>query len=128
MKNGPHRRPRPSRCFDKLLNRSVSGESQEVNSMSSRPSQITATELATRCGSGEAPLLLDVRTTWEFRGSNMAGSMLHPLHQIDAERFAQEHGLQKPCAVICRSGHHAGDAAHQLVAEGMTDVRVIDGR
>lgn len=95
--------------------------------MSSRPSQITATGLAARCGSGEAPLLLDVRTTWEFRGSNMAGSMLHPLHLIDAERFAQEHGLQKPCVVICRSGHRARNAAHQRVAACTIDVRVIDG-
>lgn len=95
--------------------------------MSSKPSQITATGLAARCAGGEASLLLDVRTTWEFRGSSMAGAVLVPLHQFDAKRFAQEHGLQKPCVVICRSGHRTGNAAHQLVAAGMIDVRVLEG-
>lgn len=95
--------------------------------MHAKPPHVTATGLAALCASGEAPLLVDVRTPWEFRGSSIAGATSLPLDQLDAKLFVEKQGLHKPCVVLCRSGMRASNAAQQLAAAGMTNARVLEG-
>ena len=95
--------------------------------MPAKSSHITATDLAALSACGERPLLLDVRTLGEFRSASIDGALLVPLHQLEAGHFAEEHGIEKPCVTICRSGVRASAAAARLNAAGMTDVRVLEG-
>jgi rhodanese-related sulfurtransferase len=95
--------------------------------MTAKPLPITAADLATLSACHEMPLLLDVRTLGEFRNASIAGALLVPLRQLEPGQFAKEHGFHQPCVTICRSGVRASDAAAQLIAAGMTDVRVLEG-
>lgn len=72
------------------------------------------------------PFILDVRTPIEHREVNVPGSVLQPLHQLDAAKVRELAG-QEAVYVLCRSGNRAGQAAEKLAASGLENVHVIEG-
>jgi rhodanese-related sulfurtransferase len=75
---------------------------------------------------GEA-LLLDVRTPAEYEEIHVAGSLLHPLGDLDPGQVREHMKGKSRCLVLCRSGQRARQAADQLAAAGLAPVAVVEG-
>ncbi len=73
--------------------------------------------------------LVDVRTPVEFDEIHADGARLIPLDQISVDRLRGEVGdiAGRRIYFICRSGQRASQAAKQLAAAGVDEVRVIIG-
>lgn len=95
--------------------------------MDTAASLLSPKELAATLQSGEAPVLLDVRTPMEFREIHVEGAQLSPLDELDPAAIARQHGNAPACVVICRCGKRACNAAEKLTAAGMKNLRVLDG-
>jgi rhodanese-related sulfurtransferase len=73
-------------------------------------------------------LVIDVRTAAEFREVHIPGSLNVPLPdlgRLTSELKAQAAG--KEMVLICRTGRRATAAAEQLLNEGVTECRVLEG-
>ncbi len=83
---------------------------------------ITAAVLKSRVQSASPPILIDVRTTWEFRAGHVPGSVHIPLGRL-ASRSGEVADGQ--VVIICESGHRAYSAQAQLAGKG--DSVVLEG-
>lgn len=86
-----------------------------------------AAELSDRIQSGDAPLILDVRTQAEFEGGHIPGAIHIPHDQI-AERLAElpdDRSIE--IVVHCQTGKRADLAETVLVEAGYENVRDLDG-
>jgi rhodanese-related sulfurtransferase len=73
-------------------------------------------------------LIIDVRTAAEFREVHIPGSINVPL--ADLERFASElkaRAAGTEVVLICRTGRRATAGVEQLLNEGVTECRVLEG-
>lgn len=77
-------------------------------------------------GQFERIMLLDVRTPMEFAGESIEGSLLIPLHALEAKETAS-HLANTSCVIICKSGGRARKAAEQLKAAGAESLYVLEG-
>lgn len=75
----------------------------------------------------ENALWLDVRTPAEFSATHIEGSLLHPLHRLDAALVQGKIAEGGSCIIICRSGNRAGQAAEKLAAAGVRNLHVLEG-
>jgi phage shock protein E len=62
--------------------------------------------------------IIDVRTTSEFMGGNVAGSINIPLQEIQ-ERMDELKILKKPLVLCCASGNRSGQATQFLSQQGI---------
>lgn len=62
--------------------------------------------------------IIDVRTTSEFMGGNVAGSINIPLQEIQ-HRMDELKNLNKPLVLCCASGNRSGQASHYLSQQGI---------
>ena len=62
--------------------------------------------------------IIDVRTTSEFMGGNVAGSINIPLQEIQ-ERMDELKNLKKPLVLCCASGNRSGQATQFLSQQGI---------
>ena len=76
----------------------------------------SANALAAQIESGQAPLVLDVRTHDEFAAGHVPGAVLIPHDQLEA-RIA-ELGEPRDVVVYCRSGRRSGLVQPLLEARG----------
>lgn len=72
-------------------------------------------------------LLLDVRTPAEFEEAHIAGSVLHPLTELDPSWVRSLAAERGSVLVICRTGNRASQAAERLAAAGFPSVGVLAG-
>ncbi len=72
-------------------------------------------------------LLLDVRTPAEYAQVHVPEAVLLPLHELEPARVAALAAGKKGCAVLCRSGGRARQAAEKLRAAGVPRVAVVEG-
>ncbi len=77
-------------------------------------------ELATRAGSPEPPLILDVRNSSEYAAEHIPDSLHVPYGDIAAR--VDELPRDRQIAAICRGGKRSGLAASILQREGFEDV------
>lgn len=63
-------------------------------------------------------VVIDVRSTEEFRGGNVPGSKNVPLPEISS-KVAKLKSLGKPIVLCCASGMRSGKATRILKAEGL---------
>ena len=74
---------------------------------------------------------LDVRTAAEFEQEQLDGSVLMPLQELDAARFAQacarRQDARSPIYLLCKSGRRSGMAADKIRGFSDAEVVVIDG-
>ena len=66
----------------------------------------------------EIGTIIDVRTTAEFMGGNVAGSINIPLQEI-SKRLDEIKEMQTPLILCCASGNRSGQAAAYLKGEGI---------
>jgi len=62
--------------------------------------------------------IVDVRTTQEFRGGNVVGSINIPLQEIQA-RMGELKNLKHPLVLCCASGGRSGQATQFLSQQGI---------
>ncbi|CAN5859226.1 MBL fold metallo-hydrolase [soil metagenome] len=82
-------------------------------------------ELAAAVGSGTAPLVVDVRTSKEFRSGHIEGAMHIPLG--DLARRASEIPRDRPVATICEAGYRSSLAASVLAGAGLDSLINVTG-
>ncbi|GAB4182231.1 MAG: rhodanese-like domain-containing protein [Terrimicrobiaceae bacterium] len=85
---------------------------------------ISVKETVERMKSGG--VMVDVRTAGEYEGSHVAGSVLHPLQELNPAKV-KELSQGAPVYVMCQAGMRAARAAGQLAASGIDPVFVVDG-
>jgi rhodanese-related sulfurtransferase len=86
---------------------------------------IAPSELNTRRESGEAPVVIDVRTAEEYAAGHIPGAINIPYDQV-AERISEveaPHGV----ALYCRVGPRARKGEAALLSAGYTSVLHIEG-
>ncbi|HCL82786.1 MAG TPA: rhodanese-like domain-containing protein [Chitinophagaceae bacterium] len=66
----------------------------------------------------QGAIIIDVRTTGEYRGGHIKGSRNIPLDSIKS-KLAEIKKLQKPVITVCRSGARSGMAKSILLANGL---------
>ena len=100
-------------CIDKVI------ESVAVN-------QIKALELQNLIQlEGSAPVLLDVRESFEYQIANIENSVLIPLGQV--QQRINELNPQNEIVVICHHGMRSQQVADYLVYCGFTNVSNLVG-
>ena len=62
--------------------------------------------------------IVDVRTTEEFRGGNVSGSINIPLQEIE-NRIDELKNLKQPLVLCCASGGRSGQAHGYLAHQGI---------
>jgi rhodanese-related sulfurtransferase len=72
-----------------------------------------------------APLVVDVRTTREWREGHIEGAMHIPLGELWAR--AAEVPRTRPVATICEAGYRSALAASVLARAGVDDVTTVSG-
>ena len=91
-------------------------------------SSIDAVTLNARLGSGEQPLLLDVREPWEFGIAALAGSRNLPMGHIPATVGAWPHGSpEEEIVIICHHGVRSLQVAHFLESAGFKNLVNLEG-
>lgn len=79
-----------------------------------------------RLASGQsAPLLIDVRESWEFSSGRAKGAKNIPLSQL-GKRLG-EIPRNRDVLLICQSGHRSMNAARYLHQQGITQVVNVTG-
>jgi rhodanese-related sulfurtransferase len=83
--------------------------------------------LAARIASGEAPLILDVRTPAEFAEGHIPGAINIPHDELAGR--VEELGVERNAEVVvyCGSGRRAGLAESVLVETGFSNVHDLNG-
>lgn len=86
--------------------------------------QLSAEEVEAMIGSGNPPLLLDVREPSEYRGElgHIPGSVLVPLRELASRIGELEPHRGRPIVAICRSGVRSTTAAAMLYGLGFERV------
>ena len=86
---------------------------------------ISPQALQERIASGDAPLLLDVRTPAEFQDGHIPGAINVPHEQVASR--AAELASQNGVAVYCMKGPRARLGEQALLAAGASEVLHVEG-
>lgn len=87
---------------------------------------VTPAELKRRLDSGERPLLLDVRESWEFELARIEGSTLAPMSEL-SERVPEELEPGRETVVICHHGVRSAHVVRLLQQAGFERVENLEG-
>ena len=88
---------------------------------------ITATELKDRQSQGTAPVIIDVRETWENEESLIEGSRNIPLGELPGKLDDLEDLRDAEVVVHCKGGSRSSSAKAFLQQQGFTNVRNLIG-
>lgn len=88
---------------------------------------ITAIELKDRLAQGAAPVIIDVRETWENEESHIAGSRNIPLGELPGRVEELEALHDQEVVVHCKGGSRSAVAKAFLQQQGFTQVRNLMG-
>ncbi len=75
-------------------------------------------------------ILVDVRTKMEHLDKRLAKKHAHePLDTLNPKSFMMRHGLEldSPVYILCRNGGRAKQAAEKFLAEGFSNIHVVEG-
>ena len=90
-------------------------------------SDISPEALLARSGSGDAPLLLDVRTPEEFAKGHVPGALNIPVDQLTARTQELAAHRDGDVVVYCERGGRAAKAATVLREAGFLNVLHLEG-
>ena len=88
--------------------------------------QVDVATLRSDLDRAAVPLLVDVRTSGEFRSGHVPGAKNIPLDQL-AARLAELGTSDQEVYLICQSGGRSARAAATLAAKGLRPVNVSGG-
>ena len=112
-----------------LTTLSVSGTvpSRILAASSEHPPHITVAELNSLINSGHAPLIVDVRSSWEYKSGHLPGAIHLPFWLAYARADEINAPKDELAIVYCAHGPRAGIGKAALVREGFTQVRYLQG-
>ncbi|GGY12481.1 rhodanese-like domain-containing protein [Paludibacterium paludis] len=88
--------------------------------------EVTARELSEQLsGPGAAPLLVDVRETWEWQIAHIDGALHMPMNLVPL-RMA-ELPDERPLVIVCHHGVRSYQVARYLIDAGFDDVASLRG-
>jgi len=99
---------------------SISAEAQEIGG-------ISGPALAERIGSGDAPVILDVRSAKEYSQGHIPDAVNLPYEQLRNRLKELPQDKNTELVVYCHSGGRAAIAERILLALGYTDVKDLGG-
>lgn len=88
---------------------------------------ITAAELKERQANGTAPVIIDVRETWENEESRIDGSQNIPLGELPGKLDDLEELRDQEVVVHCKGGSRSASAKAFLTQQGFQRVRNLVG-
>ncbi|MDQ2708093.1 MAG: rhodanese-like domain-containing protein [Actinomycetota bacterium] len=88
--------------------------------------KVNASSLRAELASNPKIRLLDVRTTGEYQGAHIDGSINIPLDQVEANLPRIAGTASGRMIVICQSGGRATEAARTLSSAGVTELAVLE--
>ncbi|TGE08329.1 rhodanese-like domain-containing protein [Hymenobacter fodinae] len=88
---------------------------------------ITSTELKERQANGTAPVIIDVRETWENEESRIEGSQNIPLGTLPQKLDELEELKEQEVVVHCKGGGRSASAKAYLSQQGFQKVRNLIG-
>jgi rhodanese-related sulfurtransferase len=91
------------------------------------PAYISATDLDQRIKSGTAPVIVDVRSAYEYRKGHIPGAIHMPFWQSFFLADDLTAPGDRPVVVYCQHGPRAVIAKFALRQAGHADVRYLDG-
>lgn len=71
------------------------------------------------------PVIVDVRTAFEFKSGHIAGAIHFPLGS--ESKATKKIASTTPIILICKTGHRSHAAAHTLQKNGFTDLYQLEG-
>ena len=86
---------------------------------------ISADELSAQIEAGAAPLIIDVRSGWEYRQGSVPGAMHLPFWRSWLLNDDLKLNLDKPLVVYCEHGPRAMLANLFLRLRGFADVQLL---
>jgi rhodanese-related sulfurtransferase len=87
--------------------------------------EVTVEQLSSRLGGGDAPVVVDVRETWELEICRLPGVLHIPMGEIPG-RLA-ELDPERDTVIMCRSGGRSLQVARFLEARGFRSVANLTG-
>lgn len=84
--------------------------------LEAEPGELGPEELERLLASDEPPLILDVRTPWEFSQGHLPGSLFIPIDGLEAR--AGEVPRDRPIVAVCSHGIRSANAAFWLASNG----------
>lgn len=96
-------------------------------SASEDPDSITARELLSRLGSEDAPIVLDVRTAWEYQSGHIPGAYHLEDRQVPYRIEELKQLKDREIVVYCQVGPRARWVEGYLRQEGFTNVKHLMG-
>ncbi|SNR93145.1 MULTISPECIES: rhodanese-like domain-containing protein [Hymenobacter] len=88
---------------------------------------ITTAELKERQANGTAPVIIDVRETWENEEARIAGSQNIPLGELPSKLDDLEDLKEQEVVVHCKGGGRSASAKAYLTQQGFQNVRNLIG-
>jgi rhodanese-related sulfurtransferase len=88
--------------------------------------EITVEAFAQQRQQGSAPLLLDVRESWEFNTASLPNSILMPMGDVPS-RAHQELDPDQPIVVLCHHGARSLSVTMWLRNQGFEHVQSLAG-
>jgi rhodanese-related sulfurtransferase len=92
-----------------------------------RNSHMTSNELLQRIKSGKPPVILDVRSGWEYEKGHVPGAIHLPFYSAYFRHDEINAGHDQPVVVYCEHGPRAGIAAFALRLSGFKQVIYLQG-
>ena len=86
---------------------------------------MTPAELRSRIDSGRAPVILDVRSRWEYRRAHIPGAVFVPFWRADVADIPATRNDE--VVIYCGHGPRARWAASALRRRGFTAIDLLDG-
>ena len=110
-----------------ILSASGTVPSRILAASSEHPTHITAAELNTLIISDHAPLIVDVRSSWEYKAAHVPGAIHLPFWLAYARADEIDAPKDDLVIVYCAHGPRAGIGKAALIREGFTQVRYLQG-
>jgi rhodanese-related sulfurtransferase len=88
---------------------------------------IEPTQLLAQIDAGRAPVVLDVRSRWEYRRGHVPGAIHVPFWRVGADRSTVPAAAGDPVVVYCGHGPRAWMAAAMLRRLGLRRVTLLAG-
>ena len=89
--------------------------------------KISAEQAKSRMDSGDAVIVVDVRTQEEYNESHIKGAVLIPNETITTENPEALPDKDAEILVYCRSGNRSAQAAQKLAEMGYTNIKDFGG-
>lgn len=91
------------------------------------PTNLDPIALKELIDSGKNVRIVDVRTSGEFESVHIPGAYNVPLDMLREHRNEFRDHLDENVVLVCRSGNRATQAEATLSAQGLSNVRILDG-